>query len=751
MKVTKRDGTRVDLDIEKIHEACRWACEGIEDVSVSSLQLASGLKLYNNIKSSDIQETLIRSAADLITEDSPNYQYVASKLLLWSLYKEVYGSLEKYSLTKLIEQNVNLGFYTSELLEWYSPDELDWFDGHIIHDRDYDIPYAGMELMRTKYLIRNRMTSRILETPQMAFMLIAMTFFHKYEKKRRLEYVVNFYNALSQFELSLPTPIMAGMRTPEKQFSSCTLIEADDNLNSIFSTATAIGLYVAKKAGIGIGGGALRGFGSPIRGGQSTHTGVFSFYRLWEAAVQSCNQGGVRKGSGNLNYVGWHQEFKDLIVLKNNKGTPENRINNLDYTVQLSRLFYERLIEGGDITFFSPSDVPGLYEAFFENEDKFQDLYKKYENNKKIRKTSMKALEFFTTLMTERKETGRIYIMNVDHVNSHGSFIPELAPIRMTNLCTEVTLPTKPFENPFDGSGEIALCVLAAINAGKLNDQNKDLIRLADLLVRALDELLDYQEYPVAAGAHGALRRRSLGIGITGFSHWKAKNNIRYNSITSEDYEKIDDFAQAWSYALIRASVEVAKEKGPCDLISHTKYAGGVLPIDTYKKEVDEIVPHKDKQDWGSLRDDLSNYGIRNSTLMAFMPAETSSLISNSTNGIEDPRGPISIKINKDQVSKQVVPEIKKYGRRYDYLWNQNSPIPYLKTMAIFQKYMDQSISVNTSYNPKNFPGDEISMNTLLQDLLTFYKYGGKCLYYFNTNDNAGEEETEEGCDTCVI
>lgn len=752
INVIKRDGRREPLDISKFQKVTNWACEGLTGVSTSELELKSQIQFFDGMRTSDIQETLIKAAADLIDEDSPNYQFVAGRLIQYDLYKKVFGGPQPMHILDVLKRGVADGYYEPALLLWYSEEEWDSINDHIDHTRDSDITYAGMDLFRSKYLIRNRSTKQIYETPQIAFALIAATFFHRYNTDR-LKWVKDFYDSVSTFEISLPTPIMAGLRSPQKQFSSCVLIETADSLKSIFATTTAIGLYVANRAGIGIGAGALRGAGSVIRKGDSTHTGVTSFYKLFQAAVSSCNQGSLRKGSGNLNWVGWHQEFRDLIVLKNNKGTEDNRIRQLDYTVQLSKLFYERLITGGDITFFSPSEVPGLYDAFFEDENKFKELYEKYERSAKIRKTSMPAIEFFTSIIQERKDTGRIYILNVDHANSHGAFKSDVAPIRMTNLCVEVTLPTKPIDDINSRDGEIALCTLAAINMGKVKSK-EDMLRASRLLVRALDELLTYQDYPVEAGRIGATSRRPLGIGIIGLAHWLAKNDYNYQDISPEGLDELDTWAQMWSYSLIKASVELAQEMGPCALNDETKYSDGILPIDTRKLDVDELVPHVEKMPWEELRQDLRKYGIRNSTLMALMPAETSALISNATNGIEPPRALVSVKGNKDQLVKQVVPEIRKLKNKYDLAWDQRSPRGYLKIAAVLQKCVDQSISVNTTYNPTFYEDEQIPMSELIGDVLFGYKYGIKSFYYNNTADLAGEiniENSEEDCESCRL
>lgn len=747
ISVIKRDGSKVPLDITKIHKMTSEACEGL-DVSESELQLNARIQFFNGIKTSEIQETLVKSAADLISEEFPDYQFVASRLISYALRKQVFGEYRIKELYEHVVDVVNQGFYEPKLLEWYSREEWNDMNGFIDHDRDFTIAYAGMDIWREKYLVRNRATKQYFETPQIAYMLIAATFFHAYPKETRLKYVKEFYDSASTFEISLPTPIMCGLRTPEKQFSSCVLIEVGDDLDSIFSSTHAIGKYIAKRAGIGIGAGALRSIGSKIRNGDTVHTGAFPFYRMFQSAVDSCSQGGVRKGSGNLNFVGWQYEFEDLIVLKNGKGTDKDRLRGLDYTVQLNRLFYERLVEGGEISFFSTSEVPGLYKAFFEDYDKFKFLYEKAEKNPKIRRKTMSALEFFSTIMRERKETGRIYIMNVDHCNTHSAFIESLAPIKMTNLCVEVTLPTEPFNNVHTGEGEIALCTLSAINWGMIKSP-KDFERPAKLLVRALDELLTYQDYPVLAGAKNALQRRPLGIGPVGLAHWLAKNNIPYENISKDGLQKVHEWAEAWSYYLIKASIDLAEEKGACELVHHTKYFGGVLPIDTYKKEVDELVEPIYKMNWGLLRDRASKFGIRNSTLMAGMPGETSTLANNATNGVE----PVSSIVVMKGDTKQVIPDSKKLSKKYDFKFKQKSPRGYLSIMAVLQKFMDQAISVNTSYNPSFYENEEISDEELIGDLLFHYRYGGKTLYYFNTAPTSDkiQTETEESCESCTL
>jgi ribonucleoside-diphosphate reductase alpha chain len=760
IQVTKRDGARENLDLNKFHKVVAWACEGINNVSESEIEIRSRIQFYNGIKTSDIQETLIKAAADLISEDTPGYQYVAGRLINYHLRKEVYGDFNIPHLRDHIHNVIDAGYYDADIEKWYSPTDLDTLNSYINHDRDFSIAYVGMEQFRGKYLIKNRSTGKIYETPQMAYMLIAMVLFRNY-KEDRLKWVKDLYDATSNFEISLPTPIMAGLRSPQKQFSSCVLIETDDSLDSISATAASIVKYVSQKAGIGIGAGRIRAIGSPIRAGDTTHTGVVPFFKHFQSAVKSCSQGGVRGGAATLYYPIWHLEVEDLLVLKNNKGTEDNRIRGLDYGVQFNKVMYERLLSGGNITLFSPHDVPDLYNCFFTDVDKFRDLYEKYERSTKLRKKSIPAIDLFSAFMQERKDTGRIYLQNVDHANDHGSFIKELAPIRQSNLCCEIDLPTKPLNDVNDENGEISLCTLAAINWGKIRDP-ADFERPCTLAVRALDELLDYQDYPVLAAKRSTLFRRPLGVGIINLAYWLARNDLSYQHIDSDGLSKLHQYAEAWSYYLIKASIDLAKEKGACPKSGETKYGQGLFPIDTYKREVDELATPQYRFDWKLLASESRKYGIRNSTLMALMPSETSAQISNATNGIEPPRSLVSVKQSKDGVLKQVVPEVRKLKNKYDLLWDQKSPEGYLKIVAVLQKFIDQGISVNTSYNPKFYDDEKIPMSEMIKHLLMFYKHGGKQLYYFNTFDGAGEIEVkqpeleagkvdDEDCEACKI
>ena len=759
--ITKRDGRKEVLDLEKLHKVVFFACEGITGVSPSEIEIKSAIQFYNGITSSAIQETLIKSAADLISTDTPNYQYVAGRLINYHLRKSVYGDYTPWNLQRVIEANVERGFYDAEILEKYTAEEIQLLDKYIDHNRDNNLTYVAMEQFRGKYLVQNRATGEIFETPQITYMLIAATLFGEYPAETRLQYVKDYYDAISTFDLSLPTPVMAGVRTPQRQFSSCVLIESDDSLDSINATSSAIVKYVSQKAGIGVNAGRIRAIGSAIRSGDATHTGVIPFFKLFQASVKSCSQGGVRGGAATLYYPLWHLEVEDMLVLKNNKGTEDNRVRHLDYGVQFNKLMYERLLTGGDITLFSPKDVPGLYDAFFNDQDKFKELYEKAERSTKIRKKTVKAIDLFSSFVQERKDTGRIYLMNVDHANTHSSFIEEVAPIKQSNLCCEIDLPTKPLSNIDDPEGEIALCTLSAINWGNFK-RPQDMQKACELAVRGLDALLDYQKYPVLAAELSTMNRRPLGIGIINFAFWLAKHDTNYQN---PNLELVDEWAEAWSYYLIKASADLAVEKGAIPLLNETKYGNGITPNQTYKKELDELVPHVERMDWDGLRTQLKETGIRNSTLMALMPAETSAQISNSTNGIEPPRNFVSVKSSKHGVLKQVVPQYHRLKNKYDLLWDHKSPEGYLKICAVLQKYIDQGISVNTSYNPENYPEEKVPMSELLKHIVMFYKYGGKQLYYNNTYDGQGELDLDkledqplapgavddEDCDGCTI
>jgi len=762
IRVTKRNGDIQDFDLDKVHKVLEWAVADITGVSMSEIELKANIQLFDKIPAYDIHELLIKSAAELISEQTPNYQFVAARLVSYKLRKEVYGDYEPWPLKELIDRNIEQGVYDPVILNKYTPDEIHDLNSYIKHERDDSFTYAGMEQFRGKYLVQDRRTKEHYETPQMLYMMVSATLFSDYPKDTRIKYVKDYYDAISQFYISLPTPIMAGVRTPTRQFSSCVLIESGDSLDSINATSTSIVKYISKKAGIGIGAGSIRGVGAKVGDGSVVHTGLIPFLKYFQSAVKSCSQGGVRGGAATVYLPVWHYEFEDLVVLKNNKGTEETRVRHMDYAFQLNKLMYERLLTGGNITFFDPNDVPDLYESFYDDQEKFQELYEKYERAYSIRKKTLPALEVFQKLLTERKDTGRIYVMNVDHANEHGSFDPKVAPIRMSNLCCEIDLPTTPLESYDDHTGEISLCTLSAINWGLINDP-AEFEKYCDLSVRALDELLDYQDYPVAAAENGTKNRRPLGIGIINLAYFLAKRGLKYNESA---FETVDEYAEAWSYYLIKASANLAEEKGKIPKNNETKYASGATPNTTYKSAIDNLIENTERLPWDELRTQLKTTGIRNSTLMALMPAETSAQISNSTNGIEPPRALVSYKQSKDGVLPQVVPGYHHLKNKYDLLWDQKSPEGYLKICGILQKYVDQGISVNTSYNPEHYEDNKIPMSVMIQDLITAYKFGLKQLYYFNTYDGAGEMKEDEhhpyytgteqivddeDCDSCTI
>lgn len=747
IKVTKRDGRLEDIDLDKIHRVVTWAAEGLQNVSVSQVELKSHIQFYNGIRTDDIHETIIKAAADLISQDTPDYQYLAARLAIFHLRKIAYGEFEPPHLYDHVKKLTEAGKYDRHIIADYSREEFDELNAYIDHSRDMTFSYAAVKQLEGKYLVQNRVTRQIYETPQFLYILVAMCLFSKYPKETRLDYVKRFYDAVSTFKVSLPTPIMSGVRTPTRQFSSCVLIECDDSLDSINATTSAIVKYVSQRAGIGINAGRIRGLGSEIRGGEAQHTGCIPFFKMFQAAVKSCSQGGVRGGAATLFYPLWHIEAESLLVLKNNRGVEDNRIRQLDYGVQINRLLYTRLIKGGNITLFSPNEVPGLYDAFFADQDEFERLYTQYEQDPNIRKRTLPATELFSTLMQERAGTGRIYIQNVDHCNTHSPFDPRVAPVHQSNLCMEIALPTKPLDNINDPNGEIALCTLSAFNLGALNNLD-ELEELADLTVRALDALLDYQDYPVAAARTATMNRRTLGIGVINYAYYLAKNGVRYSDdsalgLTHRTFE-------AMQYYLLKASVNLAKEYGACPLFNQTVYSQGKLPIDTYKKDLDSVCNEPLHYDWESLRADIVKYGLRNSTLTALMPSETSSQIANATNGIEPPRGLVSVKASKDGILKQVVPEFETLKDAYETLWQLPGNEGYLKLVGVMQKFVDQSISANTAYDPGKFEGNKVSMKQMLKDLLTAYKYGVKTLYYHNTRDGADDTQTDIQDDGCA-
>jgi ribonucleoside-diphosphate reductase alpha chain len=748
MQVTKRDGTLETINLDKIHRVITWAAEGLDNVSVSQVELKSHIQFYDGIRTDDIHETIIKAAADLISEETPDYQYLAARLSIFHLRKIAYGQFEPPHLRDHVIKLTELGKYDQHILQDYTEEELDTLNGYIDHWRDMHFAYTAVKQLEGKYLVQNRVTKHIYESPQFLYILVAACLFSKYPKATRLDYIKRFYDAASQFKISLPTPIMAGVRTPTRQFSSCVLIESDDSLDSINATTSAIVKYVSQRAGIGINGGRIRAVGSEIRSGEAQHTGLLPFFKMFQAAVKSCSQGGVRGGAATLFYPLWHLEVESLLVLKNNRGVEENRIRHLDYGVQINRLLYQRLIKNQNVTLFSPHEVPGLYDAFFADQDLFEKLYLQYEQDPAIRKKTISATELFSLMMQERAGTGRIYIQNVDHCNTHSPFNPAFAPVRQSNLCMEIALPTNPLNDINDEEGEIALCTLSAFNLGALESLD-ELEGLADLAVRALDALLDYQEYPVKAARVATEKRRSLGVGVINYAYYLAKNGVRYSDgsalgLTHRTFEAIQ-------YYLLKASVQLSREYGPCKAFAETTYAQGILPIDTYKKDIDTVCSEPLLLDWEQLRKEITTHGLRNSTLTALMPSETSSQIANATNGIEPPRGLVSVKQSKDGILRQVVPEFERLKSQYELLWKIPNNDGYLKLVGVMQKFVDQSISANTNYDPQRFEGGKVSMTQLLKDLLQAYKFGLKTLYYHNTRDGADDAqgdvaEADDGC-----
>ena len=739
IKVVKRSGSIEPLNLEKIHLMVECACKDLAGVSASQVEMNSGLQFYDGISTDNIQEILVRSASDLVSLDNPNYQFVAARLLLFGLYKQVFGPDWNQGFPEIkshLTEGISRCIYDQDLIDKYSDEEWDKIDKFIDHGRDYLFTYAGLRQVADKYLVQDRSSNRVYETPQYAYILVAATIFADYPKETRLEYVRKYYNAISKHKINVPTPILAGVRTPLRQFASCVLIDSDDSLNSIFSSDMAIGRYVAQRAGIGINAGRIRGINAKIRGGEVAHTGVVPFLKKFESTVRCCTQNGIRGGSATVHFPIWHQEIEDIIVLKNNKGTEDNRVRKLDYSIQISKLFYERFIKDEEMSLFSPHDVPGLFDAF--GTDNFDSLYQYYESEGHIPRKTVKAQELILDLLKERAETGRLYIMNIDHCNEHSSFKDK---VYMSNLCQEITLPTKPLTHIDDPGGEIALCILSAINVGKIYKLS-EMEELCDLSVRALEELIDYQEYPVFAAERSTKARRSLGIGFIGLAHYLARRGEHYDDPGA--WKAVHELSEAFQYFLLKSSNEVAKEKGSCEYFHRTKYSDGILPIDTYKKDVDDIVPNELTYDWDSLRASIATHGLRHSTLSAQMPSESSSVVSNATNGIEPPRAFLSIKKSKKGVLKQIVPQYTTLKNNYTLLWEMPDNGGYIKIVSLMQKFFDQAISGNWSYNPENYKDNEVPVSVMAQDFLTTYKYGWKTSYYQNTYDIKTDEYKED-------
>ena len=768
-KVVKRNGSIEPLDLDKMHIMVERACENLAGVSASQVEIQSGIQFFDGITTAEIQEILIKSASDLIDLDHPNYQFVAARLLLFSVRKQLYGLIEDIPpLSEHINDCIERGVYDSGILDKYSEEEIATLSGYIEHSRDYLFTFAGLRQVVDKYLVQDRSNGMVFETPQQMYMMIAATLFANYPQENRLSYVKRYYDAISRHRINIPTPIMAGVRTPLRQFASCVLVDIDDTLDSIFSSDMAIGKYVAQRAGIGINAGAIRGINSKIRGGEVQHTGVVPFLKKFESTVRCCTQNGIRGGSATVHFPIWHQEIEDIIVLKNNKGTEDNRVRKLDYSIQFSKLFYERFIKNETISLFSPHVVEGLFDAF--GTDEFDQLYVHYEQDESIPRTTINAQDLILAILKERAETGRIYIMNIDHCNTHSSFTDKVS---MSNLCQEITLPTDPIQH-IDGAGEIALCILSAINVGKVRS-DEELEDLCELSVRGLDELIEYQEYPVKAAEISTKARRSLGVGFIGLAHYLAK--LGYNYDSQEAWDAVHQLTESFQYYLLKASNKLAQERGACEYFSRTKYSHGQLPIDHYKRDVDEITTAELQHDWDSLRSSISEHGLRHSTLSAQMPSESSSVVSNATNGIEPPRDFLSIKKSKKGPLKQVVPQYQRLKNNYTLLWEMKGNRGYINVVSVMQKFFDQAISGNWSYNPIDYDNNEVPVSVMANDLLTTYKYGWKTSYYQNTNDLKSDEmeepahsigwkddvpekdaliasiqnEDEEACESCAI
>lgn len=734
LNVIKRDGHRQPLDINKIHAVLEWACHGdgslckIRGVSISDIEMRAQLQFHDGLRTKDIHGLLIKAAESLISEDNPNYDWVAARLRWFAVRKEAFGDNTPPHLRYVLQENTRRGLYDPAVINMYTPEEWNKINDFIDHGRDDLFRLAGAEQMAKKYLVQNRKTKQIYETFQFPYILVAAILFHKYPKEVRLDYVKRYYDQVSQHFVSLPTPIMAGLRTRTKQFSSCTLIEVGDSLQSINASASAIVEYASNKAGVGLNIGRIRAEGQAVRGGEAVTTGVLPFAKYFAAALKSCSQGAVRGASATFNWPVWHLEFERLIELKNNKGTEETRLRTVDYCVHLNETMYRRLSEDGMITFFSPEEVPDLYEAFYGPAEVFEALYVKYEKDRSKTKKQLKAKDVFAKIVKERFETGRIYIMHADHVNAHGNF---LEMVNMTNLCTEITLPTTPMGND---EARIALCTLSAMNFGKI-DTEAQMAEAAEMAVRGLDALLDYQDYPNIAARRATMQYRSLGVGIIGFAHFLAKNGLRWGE--ERTLEAVAEKVEQMAWHLTKTSIDLAEEFGACQ---PTKMHEGVFPIDTSKIKVNL------KKDWKVLRVRAQTIGVRNGALMSMMPSETSSQLANETNGVEPPKALISMKGSKDVTVTQVVPDYRRFAHAYETAWDV-SVENYIKTLSMIQAFTDQAISANTSYNPEHYP-EGISTSALIRHLILAWKSGLKTLYYNNTLDDAPSQSDEGGCDS---
>ena len=742
INVKKHNGTFEPLNLEKIHKVVEYAARNLEKVSASQIEINANLQFYDGITTSDIQRVLIRSASDLISLEAPNYQYAASRLLLYSLRKNVFNwkfDSSPPTIKKHISNCVKINVYERMTLDSYTDEEFKEVDTYLDHTRDYNFTYAGLRQIIDKYLVQNRKTKKIYETPQYMYMMIALTLFASYDDEKRLKYVKNYYDAISLHKINLPTPILAGVRTKLRNYASCVLVDVGDSLDSIFASNTAVGKYTASRSGIGLNFSRIRSINSSIGDGNVQHTGIIPFLKVFESTVKSCHQNSLRGGSLTSHLNIWHKEIMDYIVLKNNKGIESNRVRGIDLCVKISRIFYERFINDQEITLFNPNQVQELEECYGTHQfDYLYDYYEKNIDKLKIDYSKVKAREVFFEILKERNQTGRVYIMNIDHCNYHSSFIDR---IHMSNLCQEITLPTTPINDKTE-EGEIALCILSAINLSKIKNL-KEIEKIADLAVRALDSLISYQDYLFPEAKKSAVDRRPLGIGFIGLAHYLAKNGVKYSDNSAlEIVHKVSEYLQ---FYCLKASNQLAKEMGKCKLYYKTKYSRGVLPIDSYKKEIDEYANFKLELPWEELRRDIDVYGVRNSTLTAQMPSESSSVTASTTNGVEPVRGHLQVKKSKKGVLRLIVPDYDKLKNKYEIVWDIKDNDGYLKIISVIQKFFDQSISANTYYNPEHYDDNEIPISILVKDVINAYKYGLKTLYYQNTFD--GKEDNDKGLD----
>jgi ribonucleoside-diphosphate reductase alpha chain len=768
--VTKRSGIKEPLTLEKWQAQVAKVCKGIADVSPSMIEIKSQLHFYDGITTKQIDGITLRAIVDLIDVENnsdvghTNYQYVAGKQRVSMLRKDVYGSYEVPHLYEIVKKNVATGLYTDELLTWYTEEDWNKMNDMLDHSKDESYSYAAIEQLIEKYLVKNRSTKEIYETPQIRYMVAAATVFHSEEpNSARMRYIKEYYNAASDGLFTLATPVLAGLGTPTKQFSSCVLIRSDDDLDSIFASGEMMAKYASKRAGIGLEIGRLRSLGSPIRGGEIMHTGMIPFLKKWFGDLRSCSQGGIRNASATVFYPIWHHQFDDLIVLKNNQGTDETRVRFMDYGVVLSAFFWRRFKNKENITFFDPNEVPDLYEAFYSNTTLFEELYVKYEKQPGLRKKTMSAEEVFKSgILKERTDTGRIYLVFVDNVMNQGPFDPEYHTIYQSNLCCEILLPTKSFRRLDDADGRIALCTLGSINWGAFRNP-EDMRRACRILHRSLNNILDYQDFLSIQSKLSNDEIRPLGIGITNLAYWHAKRSLKYGE--KDSLQEVKTWMEHLSYYLTEASVELAQERGRCEHSDKTRYGQGIFPWELRAKGVNELANFEPELNWEGLRAMMRSYGVRNATQMAVAPVESSSVVINSTNGIEMPMSLISVKESKAGSFVQVVPEYHKLKNKYQMMWEQKDCDGYLKTAAVIAAYVDQSISTNTFYNPAHFPERKVPTTLIAKNLMQAHYWGLKTFYYslINKAGSKSQDETvldlpsgfndidEEDCEACKL